>query len=171
MRRRIRLSESDLHRVIKESVKQILREYEEIEPNKNYLFGTPFNVWGDKPHALYAYDRFGNKMFWDEPEDHWNMLHSHWDENGLRYDDDEWDEYNNQPELATIYQQEQDPTTPFAQDNRNLKQKSFMAPGGQYEKDLAALKKKEAQQQKRADKTWQKAADSRPLHRKGSLNR
>lgn len=38
-------------------------------------------------------------------------------------------------------------------------------------KDLTDLNKKHNKNQKAADKRWQKAADSRPLHRKNSLNR
>ena len=38
-------------------------------------------------------------------------------------------------------------------------------------KDLTNQNKKMRQKQVSADKRWQKAADSRPLHRKGSLNR
>ena len=37
--------------------------------------------------------------------------------------------------------------------------------------DNEKLSKKEKISQKAADRRWQKAADSRPLHRKGSLNR
>lgn len=38
-------------------------------------------------------------------------------------------------------------------------------------KDDAEFNKREHNRQTAADKRWKKAADSRPLHRKGSLNR
>ena len=39
------------------------------------------------------------------------------------------------------------------------------------EKDLEQMNKNDAINQRRRDNRWQKSADSRPLHRKGSLNR
>lgn len=39
------------------------------------------------------------------------------------------------------------------------------------EKDLQQMNKNDAINQRRRDNRWQKSADSRPLHRKGSLNR
>lgn len=39
------------------------------------------------------------------------------------------------------------------------------------EKDLEQMNKNDAINQKRRDNRWEKSADSRPLHRKGSLNR
>jgi hypothetical protein len=41
---------------------------------------------------------------------------------------------------------------------------------GEGREAMSILKKLE-KKQKRADKAWQKACDSRPLHRKGSWNR
>lgn len=41
----------------------------------------------------------------------------------------------------------------------------------QAERDLEQMRKNDLRNQRRRDNRWQKSADSRPLHRKGSLNR
>lgn len=116
----VRLTESDLHRIVEESVKRIVEEYYPVNSNdfaKDYKLGAKGYV---KNSA--------------------NMPNP-------KYDD------------VAPYSKH---TDYYAAPNRD---------SDQMYKDNVEFNKRERNKQTAADKRWKKAADSRPLHRKGSLNR
>ena len=116
----IRLTESELHRIVEESVKRIMEEYYPVNSNdfaKDYRLGAKGYV-----------------------KDSANMPNP-------KYDD------------VAPYSKH---TDYYSAPNRD---------SDQMYKDNAEFNKRERNKQKAADKRWMKAADSRPLHRKGSLNR
>ena len=80
------------------------------------------------------------------------------------------DYYKNQPkiksELEFPYQHYLEPTK-FAKDERNMRNKRYMGKNDRYEEDLDKMRNSAINNYKRA----LDAADKRPLHRKGSLNR
>lgn len=207
----IRLTESDLRKIINESVKSILKEgkylpngYDEewennvdddsnkyVDFNRPSMFGFPTleypyknakkrldrlndtdsvaypdgTIFGRNPNhndygGYYSYDEYGNKQY--EPFGHYY--------DGIGYGSDDWDYDKNQPnwktELDRPYQWRIKPSE-FAKDERNINRKSYMGKNGTYEKDLNKMRMNDANNYKRA----LNAADKRPLHRKGSLNR
>ena len=120
MKKIVRLTESDLHRIVKESVKRIMEEYYPVNSNnfaKDYRFGAEGYVKGSA-----------------------NMPNP-------KYDD------------VSPYSKH---TDYYAAPHRD---------SDQMYKDDAEFNKREHNKQTAADKRWMNAADSRPLHRKGSLNR
>lgn len=86
MKKRIRLSESDLHRVIAESVKRILREGGHLYGH--YDDGTPFtnseDMWHDVPGTTFIYH--GE---WADPE----VWYDNEEINGSELEDYAWEEY------------------------------------------------------------------------------
>lgn len=136
----IRLTESDLHRIVKESVEKILRESEPdlydtlARPNGELDMSNPY-TWAKSPKMLkdMGYDENGmknGKKYYD------HLLNPNWRFN------------------------KRSAGTDFALNEPMGDQKSIRA-------DIANMAKKQSD----ADARWQKAADSRPLHRKGSPNR
>lgn len=200
-KKRIRLTESDLHRIVKESVKRVLREgkylpngydeewennvdnegpkyYDEewnnsYERAKNRLgklndtdsvaqpLGTIFKIDHTKNYPYGHYDEYGNMVF--EPT--WGQEYD-----GVDYSSDDWDYDKEQPKWKTEMETPsmfRNRPTEFAKDERNIGRKTYMSKNGKFDKDLNKNRMKDANNYKRA----LKAADQRPLHRKGSLNR
>lgn len=203
----IKLSEKQLHRIIKESVNRILKEgkylpdgYDEeweanvdddsneyFDETRPSMFGFPTmtnpykdaknrmnslndtestgyplgTIFGRDEKGYYNYDEMGNKHHGI----HWGHYHD-----DIDYGPDDWDYDKSQPnwktELESPYQHRIKPNE-FAKDERSINRKSHMAQGGTYMKNLQKMKDKDDNNFKRA----MKAADKRPLHRKGSLNR
>ena len=136
----IRLTESDLHRIVRESVNKVLNEtdlYDTLaRPDGKLDLSNPY-TWAKSPEMLkkMGYDENGmkrGKKYYD------HLLNPNWKFNKDRRDD----AFN------------------FANDRPNGDQRFIRA-------DIADMEKK----QRDADARWEKAADSRPLHRNGSLNR
>ena len=136
----IRLTESDLHRIVRESVNKVLNEtdlYDTLaRPDGKLDLSNPY-TWTKSPEMLkkMGYDENGmkrGKKYYD------HLLNPNWKFNKDRRDD----AFN------------------FANDRPNGDQRFIRA-------DIADMEKK----QRDADARWEKAADSRPLHRNGSLNR
>lgn len=136
----IRLTEEDLHRIVKESVEKVLRESEPdlydtlARPNGELDMSNPY-TWAKSPKMLkdMGYDENGmknGKKYYD------HLLNPNWRFN------------------------KRSAGTDFALNEPMGDQKSIRA-------DIANIAKKQSD----ADARWQKAADSRPLHRKGSPNR
>ena len=161
MKQRIRLTESELHRIVKESVNRILSE-------ARY-------AWDLTDDGAEEYPMDGN---W--PSDHWDNEHN-WNRstakgaNALRMGLDQ--QSGNDWKQGSVY------NNPYAQDNRK-NARDYVNKGKYYpygfatqlwddnaEDDLNAFNKRQHQKQVAADKRWQKASDKRPLNRKGSLNR
>ena len=137
----IRLTEQDLHRIVKESVDKILRESEPdlydtlARPDGKLDMSNPY-TWAESPKMLkdMGYDENGmknGKKYYD------HLLNPNW-------------RFNKQRSAGTD----------FALNEPMGDQKYIRA-------DIANMERKQSD----ADARWQKAADSRPLHRKGSLNR
>lgn len=135
MKQRIRLSESQLHRIIKESVKNVLMGMEETQ-NEDSLYPWQYaSAWIQSPEKLKAmgYDEKGmrrGKKYYD------HLLNPNW-----RFNTDSG--YDRYSDFLSTY------------------------PDTQIMRDLDS----DNEELKAADKRWQKAASSRPFHRKGSLNR
>lgn len=136
-----KIHESDLHRIVKESVEKILMESETdlydtlARPNGKLDISNPY-TWAKSPKNLkdMGYDENGmknGKKYYD------HLLNPNW-------------RFNKQRSAGID----------FALDAPSGDQKYIRA-------DIANMQKKQSD----ADARWQKAADSRPLHRKGSLNR
>lgn len=81
--RRIRLSEQDLHRVIKESVKRVLREQEDFEPHG---FRTASNLGGHEIQISPSGDAARFRFYGGEPTD---WMEIEFDEDGEAYVDTE----------------------------------------------------------------------------------
>ena len=58
MKQTIRLTESDLHRVVKESVEKILKESYDIDDDRHYGGGLPDSYFQDDPLYEYEEDDF-----------------------------------------------------------------------------------------------------------------
>lgn len=136
----IRLTESDLHRIVKESVEKILMEsdpdlYDALaRPDGKLDMSNPY-TWAKSPKMLkdMGYDENGmkrGKKYYD------HLLNPNWRFN------------------------KRSAGTNFALNEPMGDQKDIRA-------DIANMEKR----QNDADARWQSAADTRPLHRKGSLNR
>ena len=139
MKRKIRLTESQLHNIIRESIKDILRE--EINSD-DYDFLKDPNTWITPPETL---RRLG------------------YDENGMRKGEKYYDHLLN-------------PDWRFNQDTGYDRYDDILSnyPDEQYISDLEDLeieRNRQKAQSEKNDAKWQKSADSRPLHRRGSLNR
>ena len=209
----IRLTEADLHRIVRESVNKVLNEgkylpdgYDEeweknvdddsnkrvcFDRSSKFGFPTYSNPYkaaknrlgrlndtdsvGQSNHTIFGfetnpnnpygrkdwtYDRYGNKT--------WDSHTGHYDKDNLLFSDDEWDDKNDQPMQRTYREQPYEvKPSPFATDVRDLNKKTHMAKDGTYMNDLKRMKTNADNSYKRA----LDAADKRPLHRKGSLNR
>ena len=83
MKKTIRLSEKDLHRVIKESVKRILREQEDFEPHG---YKTTSNLGGHEVQISPDGDGARFRFYGGEPTD---WLPIEFDEDGVAYVDTE----------------------------------------------------------------------------------
>lgn len=121
MKRKIRLTESDFHRIVRESVKKIMEEYYPVNGN---------NFAKD--------DRLGAKGY----------------VNGS----------------ANMPNPEYDDIAPYSKNIGDY----YAAPNrdsDQMYKDNAEFNRRERNRLSAADRRWMKSADTRPLHRKGSLNR
>lgn len=140
MKKLVRLTESDLHKIIKESVEQILMEsdidiFNTLERQDNKLdLSNPY-TWAKSPKKLkdMGYDENGmkrGKKYYD------HLLNPNWRFN------------------------KSSASTDFALDEPMGDQKYIRA-------DIENMEKK----QNDADARWNRSADIRPLHRKGSLNR
>lgn len=135
----IRLTESQLHNIIRESIKDILRE--EINSDDYYPWEDP-NTWITPPETLrgMGYDENGmrrGKKYYD------HLLNPGW-----RFNQDKG--YDRYADILSNY------------------------PDEQYISDLEDLeieRNRQKTQSEKNDAKWQKSADSRPLHRRGSLNR
>ena len=136
----IRLTETDLHRIVKESVEKILMEsdpdlYDALaRPDGKLDMSNPY-TWAKSPKMLkdMGYDENGmkrGKKYYD------HLLNPNWRFN------------------------KRSAGTDFALNEPMGDQKDIRA-------DIANMEKR----QNDADARWQSAADTRPLHRKGSLNR
>ena len=136
----IRLTESDLHKIIKESVNKILNEgdpdlYDALaRPDGKLDTSNPY-TWAKSPKMLkdMGYDENGikgGKKYYD------HLLNPNWRFN------------------------KRSASTDFALDEPMGDQKGIRA-------DIANMEKR----QNNADARWQNAADTRPLNRRGSLNR
>ena len=117
----IRLTEQDLHRIVKESVNRIMEEYYPVNSNdfaKDYRLGAKGYVNGSA-----------------------NMPNP-------KYDD----------------------AAPYSKYIGDYYSAPYRDSDQMY-RDNVEFNKREHNKQTAADRRWEKAADSRPLHRKGSLNR
>lgn len=165
MKRTIRLTEADLHRVIKESVKRIVNE-------KRYAWdltddgvdefdmetGTPSEDTYDR-----FYDEYSNGDTFDQrnAQDRLNSKMSLAKQMGA-------DRRSGNERRQSYYR---DSRNPFAEDDA-LGATRFVNNGLEdAEKDIDMFDKTERRRQRAADRRWEKAADTRQLHRKGSLNR
>ena len=153
MKQTIKLRESDLKRMIAESVKRVLREkkeeYDWAEFEKDPEGKKEFDV--NNSWEYYDYVHSTPKEVRPYDDAYWNLA-NRGDNNTLL-----WDLQNNHLDGSSdIY------THMFYDVNPD----SWKANKEKGEQDN---QKKKNQWEK--DKRWQKAADSRPLHRKGSLNR
>ena len=135
----IRLTESQLHNIIRESIKDILRE--EINSDDYAPWEDP-NTWITPTETLrgMGYDENGmrrGKKYYD------HLLNPDW-----RFNQDKG--YDRYDDILSNY------------------------PDEQYISDLDDLeigRNRQKAQSEKNDAKWQKSADSRPLHRRGSLNR
>ena len=117
----IRLTEQDLHRIVKESVNRIMEEYYPVNSNdfaKDYRLGAKGYVNGSA-----------------------NMPNP-------KYDD----------------------AAPYSKYIGDYYSAPYRDSDQMY-RDNVEFNKREHNKQTAADRRWMNAADSRPLHRKGSLNR
>lgn len=163
MKQTIKLRESELRRMIAESVRRILRESDER------------HAWDLTDDGVEEFSMDGN---W--PSDRWDNEHN-WDRrigkgaNALRMGLDQ--QSGNDWKQGSVYD------NPYAQDKRE-NARDYVNKGKYYpygfgsqlwddyaEDDLEDFNNAEQRKMAAADKRWQRAADSRPLHRKGSLNR
>ena len=105
MKRRVKLTESDLHKIIKESVKRVLKEgghlyHKDDDGNvrtnsKETYRGVPGSVyiwhgaWSD-PEIIYKNHSIN---YWDAEESLWNAYKDFCEENGIEPTEDKFDEY------------------------------------------------------------------------------
>ena len=199
MKRTIRLTESDLHKVIKESVKRILREDLEGQeladyvdslhlndnvPSETGIFkgdGEMYYGWGKGNSPYYKYDAFGRRVNPSDPDAPWT------DDNGQVH----YHPQDPKSDIMNTYRTNarhtyQHGEGPFIRDDRHAARNyvnTGKAQGYDYywgtneydsypaEDDLKALNDKQAKSDRDNMDRALKAADKRPLHRKGSLNR
>lgn len=132
---RIKMTESQLSRVIKESVRSILQEMDETQ-NEDFLYPWQYaSAWIQSPEKLKAMG---------------------YDEKGMRQGEKYYDHLLN-------------PNWRFNTDSGYDRYDDFLSayPNHQIMRDLDS----DNERMKAADERWRKAADTRPLHRKGSMNR
>ena len=167
----IRLTESDLHRIVKESVNRILREDErhawELKDDGIDEFGMdsgyPTPETAKKYHAVYDNDYIGRRI---------NMARAMGQDQASGRD---WMQNVHDPKHGSKFTND-DPRFRFARDYVNHgKYFPLGYSGGDYfddnaEDDLRTFNKSERNKQAAADRRWMKAADSRPLYRKNSPN-
>lgn len=191
----IRLTESDLHRIVRESVNNVLNELEHKRsvkydptvknPSRNDYDGS---LYDKKTQMDIDWHNFENsKGFTDEyVSDNGEYVegYNQWDGNvGELYGGDGEDGIFDR----RLYQQGQSPS--FYRDGKGkegIDTLRYLDKGGEYpdytrgdiKTDLYNHMSNRKYQNNRirrnakdADKRWMKAADSRPLHSKGSLNR
>ena len=174
MKKTIRLSESDLHRVIKESVTKILKEKRyawDLTDDGVDEFDMETGIPSEDTYDRF-YDEYSNGDMFDQrnTQDRLNSKMSLAKQMGAdRKSGNEYRQYHYK-----------DSRNPFAEDDA-LNGEPLVGFSGatrfvnngleDAEKDIDMFDKAERRRQRAADRRWEKAADTRPLHRKGSLNR
>ena len=162
MKRTIRLTESDLHRIISESVNRVLSEGERHAWELRDDGVDEFDLQSGFP-TLDTNGRYIAKGTTDYMHPKIELARQLGSGTGSGYEFRQR-HYRNK----------------FAEDNPTFRDaRSFASKGKFYnpygyedaEQDMKDFNDAERRRQSAADKRWQKAADTRPLHRKGSLNR
>lgn len=183
MKKKVRLTESDLHRIVKESVKRILRETQYMDdgnlepqydknPDSMWTYGTNLNpqgVSGLDPHSVRG-TGLGNKKqdnlaSWD----YFDAVSQGADMKMRDQANHAYDERTKPLRNTNDYKSKYDKQAYLYSRDYPTSQYNHLGING-WADDLKQDFDKQWQNTKDIEK-YSKQADSRPLHRKGSLNR
>lgn len=183
MKKTIRLTESDLHRIVKESVKRILKEDDYFTPSYAYMNAEeiidrlPSLPDETLKKIMYGYydPSYFESDFSDGFDEHIEVIEAAKEEYARRHKD-----YANQ--LFTQMNKPKYPYTPLHDEDYYKKRRESDIAWDEHDRELAARKYPNMLKKNGlVRKNWQRGlekdlygtdqADKRPLHRKGSLNR